>query len=263
MKTYLKLLFDKQYEKADTLMQSSIPNKLYKFVSLTEDKSLNEKKLHCIEDNALFFSAIDKENDPYEFQGLYLSETDFFFFFWPVNTAKRIITTYCKEMKSLFSIACLTENDEHCLPMWAYYTNQYKGYCVEYSIINPARIHKVIYESTRSPGAQIVSNLLLAHKDGDTQEAEFARKILNIALFLKHDSWSWEREYRILDKLPKEDSPGSNIKLTEIGLSTSRIIAGINCEDKYQKRLRTICRNHSCIFNRAIISQTSFGFEEE
>ena len=147
--------------------------------------------------------------------------------------------------------------------MWAYYTNEYRGYCIEYNVYNPARIYKVIYEEKRSPGADILSRLLYAHKEEDEKAAAYYRRILKLALYIKHVSWSWEKEYRILDQLPNETSPGSKVELAKIGLSTSRIITGINCKPEHQERIRTICRHNSFVYNRAIISKTSFGFEEE
>lgn len=260
MDKYIELLFEGESKQAQKLMRSMIPDKLYKFVPLTEDEVLNESKFDCIEHNTFFFSTVKKVNDPYEFKGIYLAEEDLINIGWPESEAKRILSSY--DPDAWFAIGCFTGNDEHFLPMWAYYTNNYRGYCVEYNVDDPTQIYKVLYDTERSPGALAVSGLLYAHREEMEQEAEYIQSLLKTALFTKHMSWKWENEYRILNPLSDPTSPGSKVELSKVGLSTARVIAGINCKPEHQERLHAICRDHSFVFSRASVSKTSFGFDE-
>ena len=261
METYMKLLFEGEYEKADSLMRSMIPQKLYKFVLLTDEDARNEKRFRSLEDNTIFFSTVNKVNDPYEFKSIYLTEEELVGLGWSEDRARDILAEY--DPSAWFSITCLSGNDEHCLPMWAYYTNAYRGYCVEYSVDDPAQIYRVIYDAQRMPGAFAVSRMLFAHEAEKEKEAEYYQRLLKMVLYMKHSSWSWENEYRILNVLTEGMPSGSNVGLSKIGLRTSRIIAGLNCKPEHRERLRAICRDNGFAFNQAYVSRTSFGFEEE
>ena len=59
------------------------------------------------------------------------------------------------------ALVSLSGNSFNCLPMWAYYTNNYRGYCVEYDVIVPDIFFKVAYEPERIPVASIISNFLM------------------------------------------------------------------------------------------------------
>ena len=58
MDKYIELLFEGESKQAQKLMRSMIPDKLYKYVLLTEDEVLNESKFDCVENNTFFFSTV-------------------------------------------------------------------------------------------------------------------------------------------------------------------------------------------------------------
>lgn len=261
MDKYIELLFEGEFDKADRLRKSAVPDKLYKFVSLTDNAALNEDKFKCLEEKKFFFSAVNNENDPYEFKGIYLAEADFVELGWSEEKAKNFLSEFDPSL--WFSIACLTGNDENCLPMWAYYTNDYKGYCIEYNVDDPSQIYKVIYDGRRVPGAYAVSRLLSAKEAENEREANYVETLLKMALYLKHLSWDWENEFRIFTQLPDKNAYGTTVELSRIGLSTKRVIAGLNCTPEHLKRLRDICKKNSFAFSKAAISKNSFGFEDE
>lgn len=260
MNRYIELLFKGKYDKADELMRSMIPRKLYKFVPIWDEEARNERKFQSLEEKEFFFSTVNKVNDPYEFKGIYLTEEDLVGLGWSGERAREILSQY--DPGAWFSIACLSGNDEHHLPMWAYYTNAYRGFCIEYSVDDPARVYKVIYHEKRIPGAMAVSELMYAHKADKKKEADYILRLLKTTLYMKHISWSWENEFRMLNPLPEGSTSGSKVALSQIGLSTTRVIAGINCKPEHQQRLRDICREQGFAYNRAYISKTAFGIEE-
>lgn len=64
--------------------------------------------------------------------------------------------------------------------------------------------------------------------------------------FLKHASWKHEEEFRIA--LPRGDKKSGDFSfsLSSLGLKTSRIIAGFNCEEKNLQKLKDISKKIGC-----------------
>lgn len=48
------------------ILQKEVPQTIYKFISLTDDKELNDCKFYSIENNEIWFSNVNKLNDPFE-----------------------------------------------------------------------------------------------------------------------------------------------------------------------------------------------------
>jgi Protein of unknown function (DUF2971) len=57
-------------------------------------------------------------------------------------------------------VTCFSENFNSNMPMWAHYSNNYKGFCIEYNIINSNNIFPVLYGEKRYATATIITNLL-------------------------------------------------------------------------------------------------------
>ena len=86
-------------------------------------------------------------------------------------------------------ITCLSDNQIDYLPMWAYYTNNHKGFCVEYDICKKSCIHEVMYETERIKIASLFIQSKEAVKKailtGERTEADIIAKILLQNLFVK------------------------------------------------------------------------------
>ena len=74
MKKYFELLQNQKYIEAKEYRKKLIPQKLVKYVSLTNDNESNEKKFFSLENNMAWFSSIKALNDPYEFKCMYIDE---------------------------------------------------------------------------------------------------------------------------------------------------------------------------------------------
>lgn len=46
------------------------------------------------------------------------------------------------------------------MPMWAFYANNGRGFCIEYEVIYSNQIHKVFYEPDRIPLARIFADMM-------------------------------------------------------------------------------------------------------
>lgn len=168
-----------------------------------------------------------------------------------INTEKLSAAGYSEDViaayQTLFDFAdygitCLSANPVDFLPMWAYYTNNHKGFCIEYNVIKKDCIHEVIYEPERIKLASLLIRCKDAMKEtmltGHREEADRIMKILLQNLFMKAKTWEHEKEYRIV--YPIGDEKGKSVSVSELGMKTSRIIAGIGCSKSNIERLDKI-----------------------
>lgn len=239
MNEYFSYIREGKLDEAEKVRKASVPDKLIKYVSLAENKDDNKKKFDTLENKSLWFSNIRKVNDPYEFQGIILDEQQL-----REKGYTQEDIEYYKSMLDFkdYGIACFSSNQPDFLPMWAYYTNNHKGFCVEYDVIKKDIIHEVMYEPKRIKIASFIFQIIDAYKramkTGDKNEIKKYLKMLMQELYIKSDSWSHEKEWRIVYQIGDED--GKNIPLNNIGLRTNRIIAGINCSKENLTELNRI-----------------------
>ena len=246
---YLSLLLERKIAEAEEYRKTTIPPKLIKFISLSSDKTSNEKKLNTLAEEKLWFSSVDKLNDPYEFQCMYIDEERLIKCGYPqvfINFFKELLGQEMHE----FATVSLSNNTINNLPMWAYYTNNYKGFCIEYDVIQPDAIHEISYESHRVPLAVIIAEFYDEFKkmqergEKTNNDVEFYATILQQQLFMKHISWSHENEYRII--YPSGNSEGIAVPIQCVGLRTRRIVAGMNCSAEHIERLKEITISLNC-----------------
>ena len=198
MRQYFDLILDGKIEEAKDYMKRCVPQKLYKFVSLSdkkECKAVNNSKFETLANNHIYFSPFSQLNDPYEFQC------------WPIGETMKN-HDYPDELIGQFQerfdlskhcvVACLSSNDENNLPMWAYYTNNYAGFCVEYSVIQADLIHKVVYDDDRMCGDPLYIGLFISMVQEKQNQIDILARIISEASYIKHKSWSWENEFRIV-----------------------------------------------------------------
>lgn len=138
-----------------------------------------------------------------------------------------------------YGVTCLSSNSIDYLPMWAYYTNNHKGFCVEYEVIKKNCIHEVLYEPERIKVASLIIECIKAIKSGQKEKADLYAKIFLQNLFIKAKSWEHEKEYRIVYQIDK-NSKGMNVPVYKLGMKTSRIVAGMNCSEDNKKKLNEI-----------------------
>lgn len=235
---YMQLLYDGKLREAEQVRMSTIPDKLIKFIWLDENAK-DEKKFKSLAADQIWFSHKRFLNDPYEFKGMLIDRQKLSDAGYP----DEVIEAY----QSLFDfddygITCLSSNQIDYLPMWAYYTNNHRGFCIEYDVIKKDCIHEVLYEPERIKIASLIFQCKDAVKEailtGHRDEADKITKVLLQNLFTKTKSWQHEKEYRIV--YPIEDGIGKNVLVSNLGMRTNRIIAGINCSDDNIARLNKI-----------------------
>ena len=262
MKKYFELLQNQKYIEAKEYRKKLIPQKLVKYVSLTNDNESNEKKFFSLENNMAWFSSIKTLNDPYEFKCMYIDEKK-------LEEAKYDIVlidafkNYLKDQEDSWTVLSLSNAGIESLPMWAYYSNNHKGFCIEYTVEDPELIYPVSYEQKRVPIASIIAGMFSEFEQAYNNheplslDALFYACVMRYQFLMKHVSWKHEEEYRII--YPFVTNIGNNMLINKIGLRTSRIVAGVNCSDEHKKRLNDISQKINCgSIKEAQISDTEY-----
>ena len=249
MSKYFSLLNDRKLEDAEKYRKSLVPNKLLKFVSLSENPDSNSKKFYSLKKQQAWFSSINVLNDPYEFKCMYIDENKLKEHGYDEYIILKFRKLLDDQMKH-WSVLSLSAASLDCLPMWAYYTNNFSGFCIEYEVERPDAIFAVSYEPNRIPIATIIANLyhefgeMVERGEKTNSEVEFYSTLLRCQLHSKHESWKHEQEYRIL--FPSQADIGFNVDIQNIGLKTSKIVAGLNCTNDNKERLNDISNHLGC-----------------
>lgn len=250
--TYFSLLFDRKLKEAESFRNKRIPSKLIKFISLGSletDERTNDMKFKTLAEQKLWFSTTKLLNDPYEFQCMYVNRGKLKEHDYP-DEAISLFEGMISKQNDNWALVSLSGNSFDSLPMWAYYTNNYQGFCVEYDVIKPDAVFEVGYEPNRIPTATIVANFyaefkkMIKNKQITNEEVEFYATLLKQQFFLKHKSWEHENEYRII--YPISGADGLLVEIANVGLKTSKIVAGLNCSSEHRTRLNDISNALGC-----------------
>lgn len=246
---------------------SFTPDFLYKFYWLHEitdeetDKRLvesNNQKFATLEKNQLWFALPECQNDPYEFKGMYLDREKLCSWgFSPeaIDDAEKMIRS--------IPICCFVANSSSNMPMWAHYSNNHRGYCVKYKVNNKYAVRSVLYEPNRIPVATIFAEFITAAKNldegtGKYEDVQFYAAILQEMLFIKHKSWSTEKEFRIVYPTDKPIKNGLSVEVKDVGLEISEIICGYKCSRDHIEKLAQIAGSLGVPCRKCTLSETEF-----
>lgn len=241
-----------KFKEADEIRRSLIPPKLYKYVPLENDE--NDVRLKTLERQEIWLSKVASLNDPYEFKVIYND-------YGSQNEFQRLMDA-CVEWSCF---ASLTANGAEYLPMWAYYANNHKGMCIEYDVLSSEYFFPVGYNEKRVPLSKILYAMLTNEGDELFEErTELVLKLLSMQLYQKHISWKSENEYRLIPPMAicKDSSKrGMAMSLADVGLKTSRIIAGYNCA--LTDQIKMIAEKIDAPFAQCGISEYRYMLLEE
>ncbi|MCA4157718.1 DUF2971 domain-containing protein [Priestia megaterium] len=114
--------------------------------------------------------------------------------------------------QKLVHISCFSEKNDSML-MWSHYTNNHKGFCLEYNFIksdnilfNPViseTLHPVIYRDELFDIAKYIETERLVGE-------EYLMYIIAYAAMIKSTEWSYEREWRLIE-IPYQEVDGLNL----------------------------------------------------
>lgn len=259
---YSEALFRGNLNEAFRVKREAIPTKIYKFIPLGISEEADRNKLSTLENDELWFSPISSFNDPYEYLGLHIDNEK-------LNRAgygDELISAVHEVLKAIGGqglVCCFSAADYRAAPMWAYYANWSKGFCVEYDVVDPRPLREVLYEPKPCDVTSIVANLLkdaLDKNPGDSFDAQSAitMELLSANTCIKHESWKHEQEFRIV--IPVESNRGCSLPVSSSGLKTCRIILGIQCNCR--QKIEAIGRSLNIEVSKLIKSEKSFFSEE-
>lgn len=215
-----------------------IVSPIYKYYSLNENLELNNNKLSCLSENKIYLASRSEFNDPYDDKGYTYQREEI------KNYAKHfgmewILADLYPNFKR---IACFTMSGIDNLAMWAHYSNNHQGYCVEY---NPNLLENFELKSILLPVEYVDKKIDLTDMIKNRIEMVKRKRdqmlLVNAltwcSVFLscvKHNSWSYEQEIRSVR--PKS--------LSEyINAVPNKIYIGSMCKKEYYDRLIQIGRD--------------------
>ncbi len=175
-------------------MKSENPKKLYRYRKVGNSLSYTLREIR----GSIWCSFAEYLNDP--FDGLnYIEKESFKIYNNHFNNNKKPIEVIPTD--KLWGVACFSEVWDNPM-MWAHYTNQYKGICIEYSfeILEKAINRKL----SQNPINKDDSNNLPIDLDYKLLRVDYVNEMpkefdsIETALKTKYNSWEKEREWRLV-----------------------------------------------------------------
>lgn len=262
---FLEYVSNNNWRQALDYKNQCIPDRLYHYFPLHNRSSRldyrkeNEKYYTSLENGKIRVSSFEALNDPFEFNGL---------FFDPQSNAMlrnnaKYAENVLKRLKNCFPVFCLSDNFDKNMPLWAHYSNNHKGYCVEYSTIDKSTIFPVVYVPKREPASNIITTMLTeldkGFRRGTKPSGKFWKNFIPFftSFTCKHELWRYEGEYRLL-WMDNYSFPGQLVGLDDAKLKIEKIFMGLYCDDK--KRLRKIGKILGCEVYEMILESTNCEF---
>ena len=245
---YLDLIECGKEQEAILYRMSYIPDVLYKYYPLFENKNEydikeSEKRLSTLQRGEVYLSSLNQFNDPFEGKAFVFEEDEHA----PEGLKKEDLENFVSKMNNKWRIACFANPDEKYqnMPMWAYYANYHRGFCVEYELLDfqKAIFYPVSYNPLRVEGNAFVGVLIMGllnmynQKIDSSQmsdELNLYNHLTHLSLTCKHMSWQHEKEYRAL--LPFDFG-------SYLPLSPRKIYLGMNCTKEHEQRILEIVQN--------------------
>ncbi|PFB33651.1 hypothetical protein CN392_17945 [Bacillus cereus] len=218
-----------------------ISKKVYKYYSLTDNKKLNDIKLQTLRDEKIFLSPMSALNDPFEGKALFYNEKNLQY----IERLKEHEGRLIDDFSSMGLITSMTKNNVNSMPMWAHYSNNHSGYCVEYDTeekrnsLLRSLLMPVQYTNERLDVTDIVKgqaekiiNLIERNIQLGIKESLFDDFLLIWITILyscvKHISWQYENELRVLVGQTEKQ---------HINAHPNSIFIGAKCDLYHKERL--------------------------
>ncbi len=260
--TYIDLC-EKDVLKANNYRHSLVPNILYKYYPLFDDKEESKERLNSVRQGKLWMSTHKSLNDPIDLTPFYLDEEKLRKRNYPSELIELLDSFLNGFAKDTMVICSFTTNSLDSMLMWAHYANNHKGFCVAYEVKNPKYMWDVHYQKRRLGISGAVTNLIYDDSSDENRRGKYAAILLQQAL-VKGKDWEYEHEYRIIqykDNFPEFNEYGGLVNATFAGVKALKIVAGWKCA--YKNQLSEIARELNCQISTVKPSKREFRMEEE
>lgn len=240
---YLDLIEQEKYKEATAYKASCIPDTLYKYYTLDDNEKNNDLRLSTLRRGQIYLSTLEQFNDPFEGKAFMFEEDDTA----PKGLQKMDCQNFIDQINSHARICCFANPDEkhQNMPMWAYYANNHRGFCVEYRMVSFQKkfLYPVSYDPLRVSGNIFMGNLIMGivkmindGKDSSQMPGDVSvyNHLAYLSLTCKHISWQHEKEVRAL--VP--------VQCGEFFPAVpSKIYIGMRCLPEHEQELLSIGRN--------------------
>jgi len=139
---FRQIVNDKGTENALAYKELLMPNSLYKFFKL--DGEHDESILNNLENSRIFLNSYKEVNDPFD-------SRPFIYDYEKIdknNYSKEEFDKIVDMFRGNYLFLCFSFfNDDlfECMPMWAHYANNGKGFCVKYKINCKGFVYPINY----------------------------------------------------------------------------------------------------------------------
>ena len=244
----------------------NIPIKLYKYVSLDNNHNtpLNKLKLKSILDASTWLSTKDNLNDPFELKSNFIDDSKLIKFGWDPKICREVFESIQKS----FLVGSFTTTHTDNMPMWTHYASNHRGYCIEYEVINSKFFYKVSYENQRIGLARTIADyIVMVQKtmEGEALDSSFddIMRVLTHIPSVKHTSWEYENEFRIVYLNANKESQGELVSNSDLGIKISKVYCGYKINNKNRMKLLNVCTKANVEVEDVYISEISPTFRLE
>lgn len=246
---FIELYTKGKAQQAKNLKNMYVPNKLYKY------QKIDLNRLKNLEDGKLYFSNRKNLNDPFDLLPVCYNEDEVVKFLKEedspanslskeeiINKIDKVLNSFSDHIKIL-SLSTSIYN----IPLWTHYGDNHRGMCIEYDIDKLDRnsdfydcLLKVSYIDKKIEITEILKSTLsnLINDDEIKIDSMF---LLYFTLTMKHKSWQYENEWRIILK-----SNSGECGVEKSPMKVKSIYLGKDCTKENIDRVVEISKKLNC-----------------
>ncbi|WP_051507138.1 DUF2971 domain-containing protein [Saccharibacillus sacchari] len=250
---FMSSYFQGNREEAYKIKKENIPSRLFKF------QPIEDVRINSLLQNEIWFSVPKELNDPYDCMGTYWEEEEIEEILRKTissenlkqRSTNEIINEALDSLRDHTKISCFSE-ELYNMPMWAHYANNHQGICVEYNFTSlnagvdfSKSLFPVGYEKNRY---NITDLLKRSFENSNDPKI----RLLYFVMQLKHESWKYEKEWRII--LHTENMKSG---LVSSPIQPTAIYFGLNCRE-FEKVAKKIKDKFDCPIYKMSLNNSKF-----
>lgn len=243
-----------------------LPDILFKYFSLTDNASLNNSKLETLQNQKIYMSNVKDLNDPFDARAYFYRPEQLKKYDRLAEHGGKLIDDFSAFLK----ISSFTASNVNSMPMWAHYSNNHKGFCVSYDMKDKRNLQlsgctfPVQYTSKRIDvtdlmdfqAGKIIAGIEKHIAEGKKEILYDDLSLIFMESFfsnIKHETWSYEKEYRCVTGATAKGMPF----LTAI---PKEIYIGINCLQVHVDKLIRVAKKLQIPAFKMIFDEYSTNF---
>jgi hypothetical protein len=207
----------------------AMPTHLYKY------RAVNADALAMLAADQLYLSRINAFNDPFEFPDLELFNS---FVFESRRNDRSSLHSGTHQNNSVQSCLRVCSLSEECqdLLMWGHYGDRHQGFCIRFEFAKDPRLTNML--SRVEYRAELPES---------KEHAGNPDQLWRMATLTKSEKWSYEREWRIIGRVPQERANTDDLFFSYNPKALTGIIFGVRTPALHKKLVRKILSQHQHI----------------